>query len=319
MIAGVSAVTSGNIPIGPGLTFSGTREMLSKTASICLSIVLAMSWLSLANCVQAQQTATYDAARLVSVHNTLVSSEAPGIIRTIEIEAGAEVDEHATLVVLNAETFKADYEVALAEEEIAKLQAENRVKVLYAQKTAEVTEKTLAKSVDANVQFARTIPSTEIEKLQLQLDQAILSGEQAQMEFDVAQWTSRLKQKVVAASRIKLDSRTIRSPLAGTIAQVLVQPGQWVNAGEPIVRVLDLDHLRVEGYFSQDLIRHIRPGTTGSFIYTLGGEVTRVPVRVSFVSPEIVEGIFQVRADVDNRNRAYVPGTTGKLTLDLRN
>ena len=265
---------------------------------------------------QAQSELEYNEARIVAVHNTLVSSEAPGIIRSIDIQAGDEVQKQSVLVTLNSETFQADLDVALAEEQIARLEAANRVKIEYAQKSAEVTEKTLAKSLAANRQYTKTIPATELEKLQLQLDQARLSGEQAIMELDAAQWTVKLREKMTHAARVKLDSRTVRAPFDGTIAQLLVQPGQWVNAGEPIVRLVELERLRVEGYFRQDMIDRIKVGITGSFTYTLNGQVKRVPVKVSFVSPEIVEGIFQVRADIDNRERLHMPGIQGKLTLE---
>lgn len=272
-----------------------------------------MSWVGSAH---GQTDLEYNEARIVPVHNTLVASEAPGIVRTIGIQAGDEIHEQDVLVTLNAETFQADYDVALAEQQIAKLQAANRAKVEYAQKSAEVTEKTLAKSVAANRQYAKTIPSTEIERLQLQLDQARLSGEQASMELEAAVWTVKLRERMTHAARVKLDSRTVRAPFTGTIAQLLVQPGQWVAAGEPIARVIDLKRLRVEGYFRQDLIGRIKVGGTGSFTYLLDGQTKRVPVKVSFVSPEIVEGIFQVRADIDNADRQHIPGVQGKLTLD---
>lgn len=291
--------------------------MTSLLRGCGLANCLLVAWVGLVSDVHSQTELEYNQARIVAVHNTLVSSEAPGIIRTIEIEAGDEIRDQAALVTLNSETFQADYEVALAEEEIAKLQAANHAKVEYAQKSAEVSEKTLAKSLAANRQFAKTIPVTELEKLQLQLDQARLSGEQAIMELDAARWTVKLRERMTHAARVKLDSRTVRAPFQGTIAQLLVQPGQWVNAGEPIARVIDLERLRVEGYFRQDLVGRIQVGSTGSFAYTLEGKTKQVPVKVSFVSPEIVEGIFQVRADIDNRDRAHMPGVQGKLTLDM--
>ncbi len=118
-------------------------------------------------------------------------------------------------------------------------------------------------------------------------------------------------------ARVKLDSRIIRAPFDGTIAQLLVQPGQWVNAGEPIARVIDLERLRVEGYFRQDLVTRIKPGGSGHFTYTLDGQTKRVPVKVSFVSPRLSKASFQVRADIDNHDRAHMPGVQGKLTLEM--
>ncbi len=73
----------------------------------------------------AQTELEYNDARIVAVYNTLVASEAPGVIRTIDIAAGDEVQKQAVLATLNSETFQADVDVALAEEQIARLQAAN--------------------------------------------------------------------------------------------------------------------------------------------------------------------------------------------------
>ncbi len=267
--------------------------------------------------VKAQGTAKYEGARIVATYNTIISSEAPGIVKEIGTQAGELVAANDVLVRLNSDIYQAEFEVAAAEEEIAKLQATNQVNLEYAQKSAEVTEKTLAKSMNANRQFAKTISSTEIERLQLQLEQARLSGEQAAMEFDVAQWTATLRARSKQAAQVKLDNRVIRSPFSGTIAQIYIQPGQWINAGEPIARVIDLGNLRVEGYFNKDLVRRMKVGSSGSFQYTIGDVVTQVPVKVTFVSPEVVEGIFQVWAEIDNSERIHIPGLQGTLSLEI--
>ena len=173
--------------------------------------------------------------------------------------------------------------------------------------------------MEANQQYARTIPSTEIERLRLQYDQARLSGDQAALELEVARWTAKLKTRTKDAALIKLDNRLIRAPFSGTIAQVHVQLGQWVNAGDPIVRIVDLKKLRVEGYFQQEFIRKIKVGNAGTFEYKIGDEVVQAPVKVIFVSPEVVEGIFQVWAELDNSNLIHIPGMQGKLAIELPN
>ncbi len=261
----------------------------------------------------------YRNARMGAINNTLVSSETPGIVKTIDIQSGLEIEEHAALVQLNTEVYLADFEVAEAEEQIAELNAGNRVNLEYAEKSAAVTEKTLLKSLEANRAFAKTISSTEISRLQLELDKAVLSGQQAALEFESAQWMSKLRERKRRAAKVLLENRTIRAPFGGTVAQVHVQLGQWVNTGEPIARIIDLDHLRVEGYFSQELVRQVKVGCEATYEYSLGGEIVRVPVTVSFVSPEVVEGIFQVWADLDNTERKHVPGVQGTLTLHITN
>ena len=262
-----------------------------------------------------QQPPVAGAARLVPILNTRVASEAPGIVRSIEIKVGQMVSKDDVLVRLNDEMFVAEFDVASAEEEIASLEATNRVNIEYAEKSAEVAAAILEKSLGANRLFAKAIPATEIQKLQLELEQARLSGEQAMMELDVAAWTQTLKERKKHAAEVRLSSRKVNAPFEGKIAQLFVQPGQWVNAGEPIVRLLNSDRLRAEAFFNEDLVREVKIGQQAIFEYTLAGEEVKVPAEITFVSSEIVEGIFQVWAEFENPTRYHLAGTEGQLVL----
>ncbi|HTQ03628.1 MAG TPA: efflux RND transporter periplasmic adaptor subunit [Polyangiaceae bacterium] len=53
---------------------------------------------------------------------------------------------------------------------------------------------------------------------------------------------------VATAARLEaeVDKATIRAPLAGTVTERFVEPGQFVSAGAPIVTLVDLDKLRIE-------------------------------------------------------------------------
>ena len=263
----------------------------------------------------AQEPPVSGSARLVPILNTRVASEAPGIVRNIDVKVGQTVSKDDVLVRLNDEMFVAEFDVALAEEEIASLEATNQVNIEYAQKSAEVAAAILEKSLGANRLFAKAIPATEIQKLQLELEQARLSGEQAAMELDVAAWTRTLKERKKHAAEVRLSSRKVHAPFEGQIAQLFVQPGQWVNAGEPIARLLNSDRLRAEAFFSEDLVREVKTGQHAIFEYTLAGEEVKVPAEITFVSSEIVEGIFQVWAEFENPASYHLAGTEGQLTL----
>ena len=254
-------------------------------------------------------------ARLVAILNTTIASETPGIVRYIDVKPGESVAEQNVLIRLNEETFTAEHDVAAAESEIARLEAQNRVNIDYAIKSAEVALSILKRSQQANRSFAKAVPATEIEKLRLEWEQALLSGKQAEMEFDIAQWAEKLKLRKQQAAKVRLDGRKVLAPYSGTIAQIYVQPGQWVNAGEPIVRLMDSSRLRAEAYLHEDLIRQVSVGQAASFEYTLANETVQVPATVTFVGVEIVEGIFQVWADFENPEGLHVPGIEGRLVL----
>ena len=268
-----------------------------------------------ASSLHGQDLSVSGAARIVPILNTRVASEAPGVVRNIDVKVGQNVSKDDVLVRLNEEMFVAEFDVAAAEEEIAKLEATNRVNIEYAEKSAEVAAAILEKSLGANRLFAKAIPATEIQKLKLELEQARLSGEQAEMELDIASWNQILKQRKRQASEVKLANRQVDAPFEGRVAQIFVQPGQWVNAGEPIARLLNVDRLRVEAFFDENLVRQVKEGQQAVFQYRLAGEDLSVRAEVTFVSSEIVEGIFQVWAEFDNPKGEHLAGTEGELQL----
>ena len=279
------------------------------------STILSLCMMAGVSPLLAQGRLVVGEARLVAVSNTVVAAEAPGIVREILVKPGATVGNDAALARLNEELFAAEFDVAAAEFEIAKVEAQNRVNVEYADKSAEVAAAVLEKSIQANRIFSKSIPETEIEKLRLEFEQSRLSGEQAELEFTMAQWTQELKARQTQAAKVRLDGRIIQAPFAGKIAQVYVQPGQWINAGEPIVRLMDATRLRAEAFLQEDFIREIELGQTAHFEYVLAGESHRIEAKVTFIGVEIVEGIFQVWAEFENPEAIHLPGVEGRLVF----
>jgi HlyD family secretion protein len=53
-------------------------------------------------------------------------------------------------------------------------------------------------------------------------------------------------EKQLAAAHTTLAESEIRAPFAGTVASVLVSPGEAVAPGQILLTVADLDHLQVE-------------------------------------------------------------------------
>ena len=100
--------------------------------------------------------------------------------------------------------------------------------------------------------------SLQAERSQLARDRARL--EQLQVGTTIAQSdleTLRARETRVAAAlagaqaqareahRVRSEA-TLRSPLSGTVVEVLVEPGEMVQAGQPVVRVSGADGLEVE-------------------------------------------------------------------------
>lgn len=265
----------------------------------------------------AVQNDTYDEALVIAIQNTIIASEAPGIVNSIEVEPGDDVAVAQVLASLNREKYRAELEVAVAEEKIAVLQAENRVDLEFAQKSAEVNQKLLDRGQQAQAAYPKSITLTDLDRLQLELEQSLLSAKQAEMELAAAKLTAELRGRMRHVAEINLQQRNVSAPFGGRVAQIYVQPGQWINAGEPMVRLTDLSRLRIQAYFGKDVYHQIRKGSRATYEFSVGGEIVQVPVEISFVGSEFIDGIFQVWADVDNSNGKLLPGLKGRLVVDM--
>ena len=274
-------------------------------------------FVSIAQFAPAQEYAEFDTALLTPISDTLLASETPGIVRAILVEPGEDVYESNVLVELNKESFEADLRVAETEKSVAEIEASNDVDIKFAEKTYEVNKKLLERSRCARKQYARSVTQTDIDRLQLELEQSQLSKRQAQLTLDIATETTNLRSDMVGVAKLNLKNRNITAPIDGRIEQLFVQKGQWVNAGAPIARVVDLTSLRVKAIFPVENYLRIKKGNSARFSYKIGEREFEVDGEVTYVNSVLRDNVFQVWVDIDNADLKLIPGVQGKLSVEL--
>ena len=169
----------------------------------------------------------------------------------------------------------------------------------------------------------------ELERLQADSQSAVVSQRQTgssrlllqktqtQLEQELVGLQVRQMRTAVALAKEKLDRRKMKSPLSGVVVEKLRYPGEWVMAGDPVLRVIYLEELYVEGYADAESVdasfqgRSVRVQGT-----TRGGSVT-VAGRLVFVSPE-TDGVnrqVQVRAAIPNTDLRMRPGQRVQMVI----
>jgi multidrug resistance efflux pump len=97
----------------------------------------------------------------------------------------------------------------------------------------------------------------------------------------------------------------VTSPLAGEVIEVLKHAGEWVNAGDPVVHVVRLDTLRVEGFVNaaEHSPASVRDRPVRVSVTVGPGETAEFTGRVVFVRPTLQAGEqYLIYADVENRS-----------------
>ena len=256
-------------------------------------------------------------AQLSLIQNTFIASPLAGIVETVSVTEGDSVRRGDAMVMLNNDQVRTEMEAAEAAFEAARLQADNDVDARYARRSLEVSQRELEQSADANRGFAGAISDTEIAKLQLVVDQSRLAIEQAEHELQVA--TAQAKEKAAAAriTEARLEKHNITAPVAGTVVEVAVEAGEWIEPGKPAVRLISLDPIRAECFI--DGRKHGKELVGRAVEFTISGTETPQTLTgtVTFVSPEVhpVTGQARLWAELQNPNQSATAGLRGRLVI----
>jgi RND family efflux transporter MFP subunit len=263
--------------------------------------------------------------RVESVLVTLIEQvEVPareaGVLERIECREGQILKAGELLAQIDDADQRLLEQKARLELEIARKEAQNDVDIRLAKKTLLLARNEVRRAQESIDRFKKSVTDSELEQRRLEADRAELSQEQAEHDFELVLLTERLKENELAIAMRNLERRAIAAPIDGMVVQIKRRQGEWVEPGEPVLRMLRIDRLRVEGFVrTQDLLVDLngRPATLsvdlpGRMGVTFDGEVV-------FVSPEIdpVNGQVRVWAEFENRDLLLQPGMQASLSISL--
>jgi macrolide-specific efflux system membrane fusion protein len=269
-----------------------------------------------------EQTLEVDSAQVSLIQNTFVATSIAGIVAEVSVSEGDRVKLGDRLVQLDTEQAKTELEAAKATLDAATLQSANDVNVRYARRTMEVRQRELEQSLEANQRLPGTFSESEISKQQLEVDQARLAIEQAEHDHSVARAKVREKEAVITITEARLRRHGINAPVSGRVVEVAVEPGEWVDTGKPVVRIVSLDPVRVECFIDGSELGEELVGRKVVFYPASSrqAESTASPLtgHVTFVSPELhpVTGQARLWATVANPHHAALAGMQGRLLIE---
>jgi macrolide-specific efflux system membrane fusion protein len=245
----------------------------------------------------------------------------PGVLLRLDAKEGQLV----ALGDLLAQVFDGDLRLAVdrakLEAEIATRKMNNDVNVRFAKKSIEVARAELARSLETNQKYPKTVSETELDRQRLLVERGDLEVKQAEHDQEIAALEREVRDNELQAAQEQLARRTITAPLAGMVVEVFRRRGEWVQPGETVARIVRMDKLRAEGFLAA---KHARLDLVGSKvkvkIVPANGKDQEFQGQIVFVSPEIDPINSQVRvwAEVENSELKLRPGMTATLTIEPR-
>jgi len=132
---------------------------------------------------------------------------------------------------------------------------------------------------------------------------------QAQAALDAAR-------ALVEIAELAVENLTIRAPFDGTVEHRYVEIGDYVDFGDPIAMLVDLDPLRIVGQVSERYLGQIELGRLGMARLVDGSEVEGAVSYVGTVADGITR-TFTVEIEIDNSDGRMIEGLTAELTLPI--
>ncbi|MEC7696690.1 MAG: HlyD family efflux transporter periplasmic adaptor subunit [Planctomycetota bacterium] len=234
-----------------------------------------------------------------------VPAEAQGVIRALDVDEGHTVVAGETLATIDDREAQINKDLAKIELEKASEQAANDVRIRYAREDAKVSASELDAARTANQRQPGTFGEAEMRKMRLQLSRSTLGIEQAELDqkdYIYARESNKVK---LRAAEEEIGRRNIEAPFDGVIVDIQAHKGEWVNPGDPLLRLVQMDRLSIDGFLNVKEDRgRVQNGMPVIAMVETGAEKFETRGKVSFISPLVqAGGNFRVRVEVENTKK----------------
>ncbi len=253
-----------------------------------------------------------------------IAAQEDGLLTYVEAREGMHVKKGLQLAQVDDREPQARHSAAVSAHRRAKTEAENDVNIRFAEASADAAKADYDQGLEVNAKIRDGVPASEMRRRKLAWDKAVLSIEQARLDQQKARHEMEAKAEEMELAKLGIDRRKVLSPLDGLVVAVNKRPGTWITKGEPLLRMVRMDRLRVKGHVKA---AHYGPhevvGRSASIRAHLErGRTERFTGKITFVHPEQNGGDdYLVWAEVENhtQNEQWVlrPGVKVDMAIHL--
>ncbi len=290
---------------------------------MCLTVFVAV--LPALSLSAAAETITLPNCLLSLDAEVLMPAQEAGVLTKIPVREGQQVSKGDLLAQIDDTLPRLQQNVAINKLKAALREAEDDVSVRYSTAAAKVAEADYLQAMEANKKVQGVVPQAEVRRLLLKQREMELSIEKSQKERDVAGLQAKVNEAELAAAAANLERRRLVAPLDAVVIELSHHEGEWVQPGDPVMRLVRVDLLRVEGFLN---VKNYRPsqiqGRPVEVVVSLArGKQETFPGKIVYVKPLIeAGGEFLIRAEVQNRqeNGFWIlsPGLKAEMTIQLK-
>ncbi len=203
--------------------------------------------------------------------------------------------------------------------------AQDDVEIRFSRAQAEVSKADYDQLLETNRRTKKAVTAVDIRRAKLDWERSRLAIEKAQHEQELSKYEAYTKQAEVQAADLGIERRTITAPFDGEVVTIYRKQNEWVSPGDPILRLVRLDTMQVEG--AVDLSSYdpheIQDSEVTVEVELAHGRKVKTGGKIIYVSPLVrLDGKCPVRAEVANRREhdgwLLRDGLSATMTIHLK-
>lgn len=240
--------------------------------------------------------------RVKIIQEVEVPAQESGPLVALPVSEGQAVQQGQDLAQLDDRLARLRLETAQTKLEAMTEKASNNIDVRAATNALQIAERERKRNYQL---FTKgSMPRAEYDRSALQAKQAALQLEQAERDMQAAGKDAQIETYNVKAASDSILRHQVKSPINGVVMELHKRPGEWVNAGDNVMRVAQMDRLYVQGLLDSSLFNphEIEGQKVTISVPVARGESLEFRGRIIFVAMEKYNAkSYVVKAEVENR------------------
>ena len=278
---------------------------MNTSSLLVMLVVAALAQVTDSDPYSTQLTDPVIADAVIRVADDLkLPAEEAGVLKHLSVDEGSVFRAGQKLAQIDDREPQMQKKAAQAGYAAAYERWEDDIEVTFATKAAEVAEADYQMMRQTNLIAEKTITAVELRQKKLEWDKMLLSIKKAIHEKEIAKYDAHVKRAEVEAADLAIKRRVITAPFDGVVEKLNRKQDEWVSLGDPILYVLRLDTMEVEGFVdpSQYDPHELEGCDVTVEVHFARGSKETVRGRITKVSYLIgLNEMYGVRAEVPNR------------------
>ena len=327
---------------------SERKRLLSVLAMVAVAVLLFSGWVKMRNtvvAVRAENVSRQNIASVIStngkiepVKNFEAHAPAPATVKRILVKEGDAVKPGQLILQLDdvdarARAAKAFAQLRAAQADLQAVRTGGTKEEVLTTKAnlskARAERDEARRNLDAIKKLAQNggASPAEVEAAQnrlqkaeadVQLFESKLTGRFSSPEVARAQANAAQARAAYSAAQDLLKNSNIRAPFAGTVYQIPVKEGSYVQGGTLLVQMARLEKVVVRGFVDEPEIGRLAKGQKVEIRWDAipgrvwEGSLTRIPTVVTMVGTRTVG---EVTCEIDNLDRKLLPNVNVNLNI----